>query len=239
VHSHAIGLAALLGQTKTTLFVLWNRPSKEEANLSGALEKKIYATLEEEKPDQVVMNHAFQHFTSGIPKCALVHVQADKDIRRDFDVNQPLCNPVETAKGISANHIETTDTMVAASVYKTWLHAYRACFFVLLPDFMLGDWPEEVSTAICNTRRMVKADALRAADGAAWTIGLQMTRDSPAINARLAMSSIASIVKSDDSMKHRLAGRNVKLTMPSSRQWCKMKPREEIHAPMGIMAIMA
>merc|ERR1711972_822446 len=111
-------------------------------------------------------------------------------ITHDSQIEEPLKNPVKLAEVAAANHIETTDSMYAATIYQPWVHAYRACFFILIPDFMVHDWPHEVCAAMCNTRRMVKANAMRNYDGSAQTIGLQMTCTDATMNAHLALSSI-------------------------------------------------
>jgi len=231
----AISMAAMIAQAKTTVLVIWDRASPvQETSVSGALEKRVYATLEEERPDQLVMGKAFEFFGSGSPKCALLHVQDDK-ICETKNMDKPFTDAEGTAKKIAGNHIETTNGCYAAAIYQPWVHAYRAVLFFLVPPAMLHDWPDDLGVSMTGTRRLVKADCLHwGAQG--WSVGLQLTTDSAPMNARLAVASMSTIVNGDDDMKNKLSGKNVKLMMPPARGWCNVKASAAIQAPLGIKA---
>lgn len=231
----AIGMATLIAQAKTTVLIIWDRPCPvQETTVSGALEKRVYATLEEERPDQLVMGKAFEFFGSGAPKCALLHVQDDK-VFETKNADKPFHDPEGTAKSIASNHIETTTALYAAAIYQPWVHAYRATVFFLVPPSMVHDWPDDLGISMTGTRRVVKADCLKFGP-MGWSVGLQLTTENAAINAKLAVASMSTIVNGSDDTKNKISGKNVKLMMPPGRAWCNVKPTAAIQAPLGIKA---
>uniref|UniRef100_A0A7S4QAX7 RRM domain-containing protein n=1 Tax=Alexandrium monilatum TaxID=311494 RepID=A0A7S4QAX7_9DINO len=217
-----IGVAAMHAKAMTTVLVLWDHhhyPATEAA-VAGALEKRVYNTMEEEMPDNAVMGKAFEYFGVGAPKCALVHVGSDK-IKQSVELENPLWNVDEVISGIECNHLETLQSFYAAVCYQPWIHAFRAVCFMLIPPMMGWDWPDDICTCTVSTRRTVKANPLRSADGSGWTVGLQMTNDSPVVNASLAFAAMNKVVFSDESLKHQYTGKTLNLNMPTPDIWFK------------------
>mmetsp|Transcript_52048 Transcript_52048/g.120999 ORF Transcript_52048/g.120999 Transcript_52048/m.120999 type:complete len:341 (-) Transcript_52048:153-1175(-) len=214
-----IGLVAAHAKAMTTVLVLWEHhhyPAKEEA-VAGALHKRTYNTMEEEMPDNAVMGKAFEYYG---PKCALVHVGSDK-LKQSAEMEDPLWNVDEVVRGISNNHLETLRCFYAYVCYQPWVHAFRACVFMLIPPMMGWDWPDDLCTCTVSSRRTVKADPLRNMDGSGWTIGLQMTSDSPVVNVSLAHAAMNTIVLADEGTKHNYSGKVMNLTMPTPALWYK------------------
>lgn len=206
----AISMAYLNAKEMTTTLVLWDRhhTAAEEAGVA-TLRKQQYGTHEEERPDQTVMSKAFEFFGSGTPKCALVHVASDK-IKQSNTMDSPLLNYEAVIAGMKDNHTETLSSFQAVSVYEPWLHAYRATCFMLIPSISQYDWPDDLCVANQSVRRTVKADPLRYPDGSGWTVGLQMTTDNMAMQAKLAYGSIKSIL-ADEGIRHAVSGKNMRL----------------------------
>lgn len=223
----AIGLVAMYAKANTTVLVLWEHHSRpeQEANVSNALQKRVYNTMEEEFADGQVMSKAFEYFGSGAPKCALVHVGSDK-VKQSAQMENPLWQVDEVCAGIKENHIETLTCFYACGIYQPWLHAFRACCFILVPGMLGWDWPDDLCTCTIGSRRTVKADPLRTYDGAGWTIGLQTTSDSAPVNTSLAYAAMNNIVLSDESKKHQYTGKVMNLTMPRADMWFKGAAQE-------------
>lgn len=206
----AISLAYQNAKEMTTTLLLWDRQHKAADEEGVAtLRKQQYGTHEEEKPDQQVMSKAFEFFGAGTPKCALVHVASDK-LKQSNQMENYLQNYDAVVSGIKDNHTETIQSFIAVSVYEPWLHAYRATAFLLIPSVMQYDWPDDLCTANCSVRRTVKADPLRYPDGSGWTVGLQMTTENHAAQARLAYGSMKSIL-ADEGLRHAVSGKNVRI----------------------------
>jgi len=218
-----IGLAAMYAKAKTTVLVLWDqqhRPAQEEA-MAGALSKRVYNTMEEEMADAGVMGKAFEYFGVGAPKCALVHVTSDKIVQESSLGEQPLWEIDSVCAGIKENHTETLQCFYALGIYQPWVHAFRACAFIVIPSMLGWDWPEDLCICTVGSRRVVKADPLRSLDGCGWTIGLQTTTDSAPVNASLAFGAINTCVLADEGQKHQYSGKTLNLTMPKADVWCK------------------
>jgi len=215
-----IGVTALCARAKSTVLVLWehhHRPEMEPA-VAGALQKRVYNIMEEEMADAHVMGKAFEYFGAGAPKCALLHLGSDK-LKQSVEMERPLWQVDEVVQGIEDNHTETLQVFYAHSIYQPWIHAVRACVFVLLPQMMGWDWSNDLCTASISSRRVCKAEPLRTYDGSGWTIGLQLTSDTTAVNARLAYSAMATCVLSDEGMRHQYSGKVMELNMPQADLW--------------------
>merc|ERR1719468_461439 len=106
----AIGVAAKLAKAKTTTLVLWDRRHRskngDSQNVTEALEKKVFQVTEEERPDAAVMSKAMEYSSSGAPKCAVLHVSADK-MALVADVPRSLHNPNGIINAIKENHMES------------------------------------------------------------------------------------------------------------------------------------
>lgn len=217
-----MGVATLHAKAMTTVLVLWDyhHYPATEAGVAGALEKRTYNTMEEEMADNAVMGKAFEYYGSGAPKCALVQVGTDK-LAQDCQIDDPLHNVDEVISGIEFNHLDTLQGFYAAVCYQPWVHAFRACCFFLVPPMMGWDWPDDLCTCTVSSRRQVKADSLRNMDGSGWTIGLQMTNDSPVVNANLAYAAMNKVVLSDEGVKHMYSGKVLTLNMPTPEIWFK------------------
>jgi len=214
-----IGLAALHAKALTTILVLWDHHCHEDT-VKGALEKRTYNTMEEEAADNAVMGKAFEYYGVGAPKCALVHVGSDK-VAQAAEMENPLWDVDKVVQGIEGNHLETLQSFYAAVCYQPWIHAFRACAFTLVPSMMGWDWPDDLCTCTVSSRRAVKADPLRNMDGSGWSIGLQLTSDSPVVNASLAYAAMNKLVLSDEGTKHQFSGKVFNLAMPAADIWFK------------------
>merc|ERR1711879_359605 len=131
---------------------------------------RVYQTMQEEIADNAVMGKAFEYYGSGAPKCALLHV-GDDQVKQSNEMEKPLWNVDEVMNGINSNHMETLRCFYAFICYQPWVHAFRACAFVLIPPMMCWDWPDDLCTCGLSSRRSVKAQPLRSMDGSGWTIG--------------------------------------------------------------------
>mmetsp|Transcript_41713 Transcript_41713/g.110174 ORF Transcript_41713/g.110174 Transcript_41713/m.110174 type:complete len:244 (-) Transcript_41713:56-787(-) len=210
-----IAVAAKLAKAKTTTLVLWDRKHRKGSNGAGevtaALQKRTYATGEEERADAVVMGKAFEFFGVGAPKCALLQIGSDK-VKQAGDLENSLFKPGEIMKCVNDNHIETLSSFYAAMIYQPWVHAYRASIFSLIPSQADGDWPEDVAMATLTTRRAVKHDSMRLPDGSGWTFGLQMNDDSAAVNADLVYAHMLSLCQAGEYVKHQFSGHVLPMT---------------------------
>ncbi|CAE7501855.1 unnamed protein product, partial [Symbiodinium necroappetens] len=208
-----IGLVAEMAKTKTTSLVIWDRHHRprEEPKVS-TLQKKIYTEVfAEQEPDKDVMKRAGDFFSTGAPKCALVHL-AEEKYKVEAAVERPLSQVNDLMDACRHNHLETIAGFNAFKVYKPWLHANRACTFVLIPPKLCHEWDDDIATCTVGSRRIVRADPVRLPDGSGWTMGLQMVHSSASVNAVLASTTIHDLVTADDATKNLLAGRCIELT---------------------------
>ncbi|CAE7343158.1 unnamed protein product [Symbiodinium pilosum] len=197
-----IGLTAELAKTKTTTLVIWDRhhKPKDEPKVS-TLQKKVYTEVfAEQEPDKEVMKKAGDFFSAGVPKCALVHL-AEEQYIVEAAVERPLSQVNDLMDACRHNHLETIAGFNAFKVYKPWLHANRACTFILIPPKLCHEWDDDIATCTVGPRRIVRADPARLFDGSGWTMGLQMVHSSAGVNAVLAASTVQDLVTADDAMK--------------------------------------
>lgn len=213
----AIGVAAKFAKAKATTVVLWDRRHKRSVrpNVSAALEQRVYQTMEEERPDALVMGRAFEFIGAGAPKCALLHVGSDK-LETAKDLGKPLWHPQEVMKQCKDNHYETLQAFYASAIYQPWVHSLRACTFHILPPDMDADWPDDMCLAATATRRFVKYDGLRNVDSSGWTFGLQLVSHDPSQNAKLIFSAVNGCVRASETAKNELSGRMLQL-LPTGR----------------------
>lgn len=222
-----IGMVAELAKAKTTTLVLWDRchNPKDEPKVKSALKKQTYTEIfSEQKPDRDVMAKAEQYFSVGEPKCALVHIASDK-IRTEASVPRPLFQVDELVSCITSNHVENISAFNAYKVYKQWVHANRACVFLLMPPKLCHEWDDDLATCGVGYRRIVKSDPHRVFGGitlgTGWTMGLQMTNDSSSVSAALAFASIRDIILSSDEQKNDMCGKVLDLGMPIFSTWAQ------------------
>lgn len=210
----AIGVAAKFAKAKTTTLVLWDRRHKrskgDSPNVIAALEKKVYQTMEEERPDAAVMSRAFESIDSKAPKCALLHVGSDKLVTSK-DMERPLYKPQAIMRGVKENHLETLQAFYASGVYQPWVHSFKACVFHLIPPELDGDDADDVCLASMATRRFVKHDSLRLPDGSGWTFGLQLTDNDTALNSGLVFSYMVGTVLASENVKSECSGKIIRL----------------------------
>jgi hypothetical protein len=201
-------------KAKTTTLVLWDRQSKaaEEEAVHNTLRKQQYATMEEERPDQQVVAKAFDSYIGqGTPKCALLHIGSDK-LKEANNLEKPLLDYETVVRGIEDNHIETLTAFYACAIYAPWVHAMRACSFMLVPPCMQYDWPDDLSTCTHSVRRTVKAEAMRSWDGSGWLFGMQMTSSDAPEMTKLAHGVMKSLIFAEsDSTRNAVTGKNVRL----------------------------
>mmetsp|Transcript_60742 Transcript_60742/g.113545 ORF Transcript_60742/g.113545 Transcript_60742/m.113545 type:complete len:348 (+) Transcript_60742:53-1096(+) len=215
-----IGMVAELAKTKTTTLVLWDRQHKpkDEPKVS-TLNKKIYTEVfAEQAPDKEVMKKAGDFFSAGTPKCALVHLTAEK-LKVEAELERPLSQVGDLMEACRHNHLETIANFNAFKVYRPWLHANRACTFILMPPKLCHEWDDDLATCTVGSRRIVRADPARLPDGSGWTIGLQLTHSAAGVNSVLATATICDLVTAADEIKSHLAGRCVELAMPVFSSW--------------------
>jgi len=219
-----LGVAALCAKAKSTVLVLWDRhhQPQREPEAAQALQKRTYSVMEEEMADAQVMGKAFEYFGAGAPKCALLHLGSDK-LQQSAELERPLWQVDEVVRGIEDNHTETLQCFYAHSIYQPWIHAVRACVFMLIPPMMGWDWPDDLCTASLSSRRVCKAEPLRNFDGSGWTIGLQLTSDSTPVNASLAYAAMCTCVLSDEGTRHQYSGKVMSLSMPRPELWFRGK----------------
>jgi len=216
----AIGMVAELAKSRTTTLVIWDRHHKPKDEVKVAnLPKKIFKeTFSEQEPDKEVMKRAGDYFPVGAPKCALVHL-AEEKLKVATELAKPLSKVNDLMDFCRHNHLETMSNFNAFKIYQEWIHANRACTFVLIPPKLCYEWDDDLATCTTGSRRIVRGDPARRRDGSGWTLGLQMTHSAAAVNAALASATIMSVVTADDATRSNLAGRCLELSMPVFSTW--------------------
>lgn len=238
----AIGIVYELAKAGTTTLVMWDRQhyAAEEKKVSSYLPKREFAadelkpdkegnvpsgkrpySTEGEKPDLTVISRAYEYFGAG-QKCAFIHVCSDK-LKQANKIERPLWHADEVIKGIAANQMETVKSIHGLSVFHSWVHATRACCFLIIPPAACWEYADDLCMPTVGLRRIAYKDPLRIPDGAGWTIGLQLTSGSSHINAALAYSAIATCVYADEGSRHHLSGKTLNITMPLANLWLEQK----------------
>ncbi|CAK9078758.1 Pentatricopeptide repeat-containing protein At2g31400 [Durusdinium trenchii] len=133
--SAGIGMVAELAKTKTTTIVIWDRHHKQrdESKVASSVKKKTFTEVfAEQGPDKAVMQKAEEFFSVGAPKCALVHL-AEEQLKTEAELERPLSKVNDLMDSCRHNHLETIANFNVFKIYKPWIHANRACTFVLIP----------------------------------------------------------------------------------------------------------
>eukprot|EP00913_Durusdinium_trenchii_P032560 g30482.t1 len=212
-----------MAKTKTTTIVIWDRHHKQrdESKVASSVKKKTFTEVfAEQGPDKAVMQKAEEFFSVGAPKCALV-LPAEEQLKTEAELERPLSKVNDLMDSCRHNHLETIANFNVFKIYKPWIHANRACTFVLIPPKLCWEWDDDLATCTVGSRRIVRSDPVRLPDGSGWTVGLQMTHSSASVNAVLASATVMSVVLGDDAAKHSLAGRCLELSMTCSQQFKK------------------
>lgn len=228
--STCIGTAAMHAKARTTVLVLWERHHRGSAEEcpGAALQKRVRNSGEDEGADNQMMQAAFEYARKGTPKCGLLHFGSDK-LEQTAKMDTPLLDVDAVIAGMQENHTETLRCFSALSVYQPWIHAFKACAFIIIPPVMGWEWPEDLCISPVSLHRSVKADPLRSMDGSGWTVGFQLTHGSAQLNASLLYSAVNACVLSHDSTMCKYSGKIFMLNMPLLEKW--VRPNSAVWNP--------